>query len=181
MPIILKGKKVTLRPLSLNDVKNFCEWLDDGEVTTFLTVHEMPKPSIKEEREWITKAKSSKTGVHLAIDAVDGQHIGSISLLNINQYHKNAEFGIMIGHKKYWGRGYGTEAIKLMIDYGFKKLKLHKISLNFIAYNARGQKAYQKVGFKNEGKLRENIYRNGHWHDSILMSILQKEYNKKYG
>lgn len=182
MPIILKGKKVILRPLSLSDAPNFCKWVSDPEVTQFLSVHDMPKPSLKEEREWIKKAKLGKNrNLNLAVDTVDGIHIGSISLKKIDQFNKNAEFGIMIGHKKYWGQGCGTEATKLLVEYGFKKLKLHRIYLFYIAFNDRAGNAYKRVGFKTEGKMRDHIYRNGHFHDYIQMGILKNEYLKKHG
>ena len=185
--IILKGKKVILRPLSLNDAPRFCQWMADPELTTFLSVHDRSVPTLKEEREWIREAKKDKSKVTFSIDTTarsagsrrDGRHIGSISLFKLDKLHKNAEFGIMIGDKEFWGQGCGTEATKLIIGYGFKKLKLHRIYLRHIAYNIRGHKAYSRAGFKPEGCQRQHIFREGYWHDQIIMGLLKSEYTKQ--
>lgn len=177
--IIIGGKKVTLRPLSLKDAPNFCRWLADPEVTIFLDrYYEQGPPSLKEEREWIRKNQKDKGKVCFAIDTKDGRHIGSVSFFHLDDYGKKAEFGIMIGDKEFWGQGLGTEAGKLMVNYGFKKLKLRRIYLAYIAYNIRGGKSYKKIGFKTEGRIREHRYRDGHWHDEIYMGILREEYLK---
>ncbi len=180
MSIILTGKKVILRPLSLKDAPNFCRWLADPEVTQFLEIHDLPKPSLKEERDWIKQAQVAKNKISFSIDTIKHQHIGTVSLDKISEYHKRVSFGIFIGDKEYWGQGYGTEAVKLILDYGFRKLRLHRIYLSVIAFNFRAQKAYKKVGFKFEGKFRQHMYRNGAWHDLLWMGVLQEEYLKKF-
>ncbi|MFA6376238.1 MAG: GNAT family protein [Candidatus Paceibacterota bacterium] len=177
--IILKGKLVTLRPLSLKDAPNFCRWFDDLEVTTYLARYNNAAPSLKEEREYIKDIKKKKNYLNFSIDTRAGEHIGTVSLLKIDFDNKHAEYGILIGEKKYWGQGYGTEAGKLIIDYGFKKLKLHRIFLRHVAYNFRGHKSYLKLGFKQEGVSRQHSFRNGHWHDEIMMGMLRDEYLKK--
>lgn len=176
---ILKGRKVILRPLSLKDAPRFCQWLKDGEVTKFLALYYDDGPlTLKEERQWISEQRRKNDKVTFAIDSVDGQHIGSCGLTKINPVSKHAEFGIMIGNKKYWSQGCGAEATKILIEYGFKKLKLHRIYLSVLAYNIRGYKAYKKVGFKDEGRKRDHVYRDGHYHDMVLMSILKNEFEK---
>lgn len=176
----LKGSKVLLRPLSLTDAPRFCKWLKDEEVVKFLSMYGYPAPSLKEERQWIKARQQDKNSITFAIDTVEGIHIGSVSLRDVKSESKHALFGIVIGDKKYWGQGYGTEAGKLIVDYGFKKLKLHRIYLNYIAYNIRGGKSYEKIGFKQEGIFRQHIYRNGYYHDQIWMGILKNDYLKKY-
>lgn len=178
--IVLKGKKVILRPLSLKDAKRFCDWLGDTEVTKFLTIHNMPKPSLAEEKAWIKKARIAKKQISFAVDSIDGTHIGSCSMRNIDSWNKNAELGIMIGDKKYWGQGFGTEAMSLLVKYGFDKLKLNSIYLHYIAFNVRALKSYKKVGFRVTGRYRQHVYSDGHFHDSMVMDILREEYLKKY-
>ncbi|NUM25464.1 MAG: GNAT family N-acetyltransferase [Candidatus Buchananbacteria bacterium] len=183
---ILKGKKVVLRPLSLDDAPRFCQWLKDREVTKYLSIYDQAPPTLKEEREWIRETNRNKRNLVLAIDTIEGVHVGVVSLRVPKNTVGIAEYGISIGDKKYWGQGCGTEAGKLIVDYGFKKLKLHRIHLNFIAYNFRGQKSYEKIGFKQEGIFRQHIYREGYWHDQIHMGLLREEYlnkinHKKYG
>lgn len=167
---------MVLRPLSLKDAPRFCKWLNDSEVTKFLNIYGQKSPTINEERKWIQKSKKDPGKICFSIDTVDGTHIGSISLSNMTGINKDAEYGIFIGNKKYWGQGFGTEAGRLIIDYGFRKLKLHSIYLWFVAYNIRGQKSYDNLGFKKAGVLRENVYRNKCYHDAILMDILIDEY-----
>lgn len=169
---VLKGKKIILRPLSLKDAKNFCRWLSDHEVTKFLEIYEKSPPKLKEEREFIRKKKKSKNSAQFSIDTKDGTHIGTIALDKIDPYNKRAIFGIFIGDKKYWGQGMGTEAGKMIVDYGFKKLRLRRIFLHVYDFNIRGYKSYQRIGFKKEGVLREHRFRNGHFHDEIIMGIL---------
>ncbi len=177
--VILKGKKVILRPFVLDDARRFAEWLSDPEVTKFLSIYDQPPPTLKEERDYIKRARKDKDNLRFAIDTIEGRHIGSIGLNKIDKFHKRADYGIFIGDKKYWGQGYGTEACKLIVGHGFKKLKLHRIHLTCIAYNIRGQKSYEKVGFKVEGYLRDHIFRDGYFHDEIHMGLLRSEYFKK--
>lgn len=175
----IKGKKIILRPLSIRDAKNFTKWLTDPEVTKFLEMHERPAPTLKEEKNYILKKKKEKDAVQFCIDAIDGEHIGTVALDKIDNYNKRAVFGIFIGNKKYWGQGCGTEAGKLIVDFGFKKLKLHRIHLNVYGFNIRGYKSYIKIGFKKEGVLRQHRYRDGFYHDDIVMGILRSDYLKK--
>ncbi|MFA6215211.1 MAG: GNAT family protein [Patescibacteria group bacterium] len=176
--IILKGNKVILRPPSIKDARRFCGWIADREVTRFLSIYDQAPLSLKEEKDWIRKSRRDKNNFRLAIDTVDGVHIGTVGLNRIDQLNKRAEYGVFIGDKKYWGQGYGTEAGKLIIEYGFKKLKLHRIFLQVIAYNIRGIKSYQKIGFKLEGRSRQHVWRNGFWHDKIWMGLLKSEFIK---
>lgn len=165
--------------MSLRDAKNFCTWLKDPEVTRFLEIHEQEPPTLKEEREYIQKKKKGKTSVQFSIDAKDGAHIGTVALDAIDAYNKRAVFGIFIGNKKYWGQGCGTEAGRMMVEYGFHRLRLRRIFLHVYDFNVRGYKSYRKIGFKKEGVLREHRLRNGRFHNEIVMGILQKEYIRR--
>jgi len=178
--ITLKGKLVTLRPLSLKDAPRFCQWFKDFEVIRFLSSRiGKAAPTLKQERKWISDAKKDETEVIFSIVALDGTHIGLVRLNSIDYIHKNAEYGIFIGDKRYWGQGYGTEAGKLMIAYGFKKLKLHMIYLRCAAFNIRGEKSYKKIGFKPAGRIRQMMYLNKCYHDHLWMDLLQEEWEKK--
>lgn len=169
----------------MKDAPDYCRWLADREVTKFLSIYENKPPTRREERAWIKEAKKDKTRICLAINTTEGKHIGSVSLMKIDYFSKRAEYGIFIGDRRYHGQGYGTEAGKLLVDYGFKRLKLYRICLRLIGYNVRGQRSYEKIGFKIEGRLRDHVYRDGCYHDEILMGILRNEYlkndRKKYG
>jgi len=103
----------------------------------------------------------------------------------VRPHHFNAnpnlarEFGIVIGDKDLWGHGYGSEAIRLAIGYGFKRLKLHRIQLIVLDFNKRAHHAYRKVGFVEEGVQRDALLVGGRWHDVIMMGMLKRE--RKHG
>ena len=92
--------------------------------------------------------------------------------------NRNAELGIAIWKKDYWGKGYGADAIKTLLKYAFHELNLHKVYLRVYDFNKRAIRCYEKAGFKKEGILREVFWRNGKWHDTILMGILQSEFEQ---
>lgn len=178
MKTVIKGKNITLRSLQLSDADHFLTWMSDPEVVMFLSSDSIGL-SAEEERAWILKAKKSKNGIFLSIDTKEGEHIGIVSLRKISTVHKNAELGITIGNKKYWGQGLGTEAVILICKYGFRKCGLKRIYLNVIAYNTRGINAYKRVGFKKEGVMRQHIFKNGYFHDYICMGLLKNEFSDK--
>jgi len=173
--MILKGGKVSLRPIKLDDAPRFVKWLKDEEVRKFLSAN--PKGvSLKEEKEWIKSlAKKKKSEKHFAIDTKENIHIGSLAL-HLNLKNKSAKLGISIGDKNYWGKGYGIEATQLLLNHGFTKLKLHRIELGVYNYNKRAINLYKKFGFKKEGVKREAVFWKGKFYDLIQMGILQKEW-----
>ena len=171
----LKGKKVILRKIKLSDAKNFVKWFNDPLVNKFMFVRGI---TLAKERKYILERISGKikNALHFCIDTFEGIHIGSVSLENIHERNKNSSFGIIIGNKNYWNKGYGEEASRLIIDYGFKKLKLHRIELDVYSYNKRAIKLYKKLGFKKEAIRREHNFYNGKFYDTIIMSLLKREW-----
>lgn len=175
--MIIKGKNITLRPVRLEDAARFVKWFNDPDVNKFMNYRGL---TLAFEKKYIKNRLKSKTKdtLHFCIDTVDGIHIGSCGLESISKAHKRATFGIIIGNKKYWNKGLGTEAARLIIDYGFKKLKLHRIDLDVYAYNPRAIKVYKRLGFKLEGKKREHAFWKGKYYDAWLMSVLDREWKK---
>jgi len=174
---ILNSNQVTLRPLRLSDAPQFCRWFDNPEVTRFLKRYQDP-PTLREERTYIRAQRRKPNQAQWVILANDGTMIGTVGLSKINYQHQRAEYGIFIGDPKYWGQGYGTNAGRLAVRYGFQRLHLHRIRLHVYAYNIRGAKSYRKIGFHREGRLRDHLYRDGHFHDVIVMGILRSEFRK---
>jgi RimJ/RimL family protein N-acetyltransferase len=174
--MILKGEKVILRPIKMSDAPRFVKWLNDPEVHKFLQTRR--HLSLSFERKWLRNSLKSKSNVNLAICTNDGTHIGSTSL-ELNKDHNRAVFGIVIGDKKYWNRGLGSEAGRMIIDYGFNKLNLHRIELGVLEYNPRAMKVYKRLGFKKEGVKREHILFRGKYYDDIHMGLLRKKWLKK--
>ncbi|AKI96661.1 GNAT family N-acetyltransferase [Kosmotoga pacifica] len=172
--MILKGGKVVLRPLEVEDAQTIVSLINDAEFRQYLTLA-FPINKFMEE-DWIKKHSSSSNEVNLAITA-DGELIGTTGY-DIDWVNRWAEFGIGIFNKKFWGKGYGTEATKLMLKYAFHRLNLNRVYLRVLEYNERAIRVYEKCGFVLEGRQRQAAFWDGKYHDILMMSILAEEYFK---
>lgn len=175
----LIGKKCYLSPVSEEDADQYCQWLNDWEVTQNTLVFRQQLSLSKEEdilKEMITSCAAAFAIVDIQTDKL----IGNCSLFNIEKLNRKAELGIIIGDKSYWNRGYGTEATQLLLDYGFNILNLHNIMLEVFSFNKRAIASYQKVGFKFIGKRREALIMGGKKYDEIMMDILSTEFTSPF-
>ena len=170
------GKKCYLSPIDVDDVEKFTEWLNDLEVTKYLLIYPHII-SIENEKGFLEKL--SKEHTYSIIDNSSNELIGNCGFGDIDHINQTAEVGIFIGNKKCWNKGYGTEALILLLDYGFKALNLHNIFLRVYSFNERAKKAYEKIGFKIIGNKREALLRGKERHDIILMDILCNEFYDK--
>ena len=173
----MTGKKCYLSPIDVNDAERFTEWLNDLEVTQHLTLYPHII-SVESEKGFLEKL--SKEHNYSIIDINTNELIGNCGYVNLDHINQTAEIGIFIGNKEYWSRGYGKEAMSLLLDYGFKALNLHNVFLRVYSSNKRAIKCYEKIGFITIGKNREALLRNGERHDIILMDILQKDFSEMY-
>ena len=176
---MLQGNKVVLRPVRRTDIECFLKWFNDPEVTQYLGMY-LPMTEMAEEK-FIEDLGSATAGTRVmfvieATDSKSNKPIGSIGLSNIHPKDHHAVFGIAIGEKAYWSKGYGTEAARLIIRYGFEQLNLHRINSFAIAFNERSLRLHLRVGFKEEGREREGIFRNGAYHDHVVFGLLRKEW-----
>ncbi|WP_019422603.1 GNAT family N-acetyltransferase [Paenibacillus profundus] len=121
---------------------------------------------------------STHSKTYFIMDSASDQPIGITSLISIDFKNRNAELIIDIGEPDYWGKGYGQEALGLLLRYAFMELNLHRISLRVFDFNTRALKLYEKLGFQQEGMSREALFRNGAWHHIIHMGLLQSEYSE---
>ena len=178
---MIKGKLVQLRPVQRVDISNFLQWFNDPDVTQYLLTY-LPMTEMSEQK-FIEELGSSRvaTDVLLIIETNDSEKckpIGSIGLHGINSKDHNATFGIALGDKKFWNKGYGTEAARLIIKYGFEQLNLHRISSSAYSFNERSIKMHLKVGFTEEGRRRQAIFKNGAYHDEVMFGLLRQEWNR---
>jgi RimJ/RimL family protein N-acetyltransferase len=135
------------------------------------------------EKNYLEKVASNadKSSCMLAfVRKKDNQIIGSGGFFGIDTLNRNAELGILIGDERLHGKGYGTEGIRLLLEYGFTMLNLHMIYLNYLSFNKRGEKLYEKCGFRHAGKLREARIIGNQKYDLIMMDILASEYQSDF-
>ena len=168
------GEKVYLSPINSDDCLKYVEWLNNYEIAKGVN-HYTNMISIYGEKEWLEKASSEKYNFAI-INKENDTLLGNISLMKINEINRTAELGIFIGDENYLSRGYGSEAIMLLLDYGFKYVNLNNIMLRVFDYNKRAIKAYEKCGFKTFGVWKECHYFNGEYSDEIFMNILKKDF-----
>ena len=170
----LVGDRIYLSPRSTEDYEIFTEWLNDFETTDYLGRSAL-LTTLQSEKEYLEKNYNPEaTFVIVTLD--ENKLIGTVSLENIKSVNRSATLGIFIGDKNYRSKGYGAEAIRLILEYGFKYLNLHNIKLDLMEFNQRALKCYEKCGFKEYGRRRKCIFLNGKYYDSIAMDILEEEF-----
>jgi RimJ/RimL family protein N-acetyltransferase len=176
----LVGQKCYLSPLNLEDVEQYTEWLNDLEVSLHLGMRTLPL-SREKEREMLERIlKDEHSHVFAIVDRKADKLIGNCGLHNVDSVHRSAEFGIFIGDKSFWNRGYGEDATRLMLDYGFNLLNLKNIMLSVLDFNRRAVRCYEKCGFQTIGKRRQCRAQGARVFDMIFMDILAEEYQSVY-
>lgn len=174
---MIDGEKVRLRPLRSEDVSLFVEWLGDPEVAHHLGRMPFPRTEV-DERRWVEKVAADESNHVFAIEAADGAVIGSIGLHNIEWGRRQAELGIVIGQKRYWDRGYGTDAVRALLGFAFDEMELGRISLTVFDDNPRAVRCYQKCGFRHEGVERAARNGSGGLRTELRMGIVAREFRE---
>ena len=175
---MIYGERVRLRAIEREDIPRFVRWFNDPEVRRYLTSYE-PMSHAVEER-WFEEHLARRNDIILAIEVREGDewiHIGNIGLHRIDWKNRTATLGIVIGERGYWGRGYGTDAVRTMLRYAFDELGLNRVELETFSFNPRAIRCYEKAGFVREGVRRRALYRDGRYHDVIIMGILRSEFS----
>ncbi len=174
---MIVGKRITLRAWEKSDLETFTRWFNDPEVTIYLG-NAYPSLSLSEEEKYLAE-NSSRPYTYSIMLNDGGRTIGNCDLHEIDMRDRTAELGIVIGEKEYWSQGYGREAIGMLLEIGFEHIGLNRIGLYLVSINTRGYKCYLASGFKEEGRLRQNSYIQGSFHDDIVMSVLAEEYRAR--
>ncbi|MDQ7794876.1 MAG: GNAT family protein [bacterium] len=176
---MLRGEKVILRPPERSDVPMFQRWINDREVNRWLIT---PWPmSLAEEERWYERITSSSTDKILVITTADGTPVGNLGLHRIDHRYRNAELGIAIFEKGYWGQGLGTDAITTFLRFAFDEWNLHRVTLVVREDNHRARRCYDKVGFVVEGVEREAQFSGGRFVNMVRMGILDREFRARHG
>ena len=173
--ILLKGERIGLGPLRRDLLDTYTRWVNDMRVTRTLNLPSRPH-TFEQQVQWVDKALVSATDIIFTIYILESmQPIGNVGLHDIDHDSGTAEFGILIGEVDAWGMGYGTEATRLIVSYGFDVLGLHNIDLECYGNNPAGVKAYERAGFKHVGRRRGAKKIGRERVDIIIMDILASE------
>lgn len=174
---VIRSRRVFLRPAERSDLDDFVRWFADSETTRHLAVR--APFSLAMEEKWFDGMveRQGKSDYHFVICLVDGgRAIGTAGLHGLDLENGSAEFGISIGEPDERGRGYGTEALEAICDFGFGALRLERIELDVYEDNRRAIRSYEKAGFRHEGRLRRAHFSEGRHFDVLRMSLLRDEW-----
>ena len=172
------GERILLREAVRDDMVNRVRWFNDPEVNKTLLLEE--KLEAEKTLEWFEKARDDDSRQDFVVESEDGKPIGFTGLVGINPVHGTAECYCVIGEKEYWGKGIGTEAHLLLFDWGFRNLGLYKIWADIRADNIAIIKVIEKLGFKIEGRLREEKNIGGKRVDVVRIGLLRDEFYEKH-
>ena len=178
-PNLFTGKQVRLESISLErDVELWAKWNNDSEYQQLLDWGPSNLRTPKQLREWVEKEFENLYDFYIHTLA-DDHVIGFLSLSGFNWTAREAWLGVGIGEREYWGKGYGTDAINILLRFAFQELNLHRVSLDVFEYNERAVRSYEKLGFQHEGRLRQLLNRFDRRWDLIYMGILRQEWERK--
>jgi diamine N-acetyltransferase len=178
------GERIRFRRDERSDIARFVEWLNDPEVRRYLSMN-LPISQANEEQWFDNMLKLPPEEQPFAIEARRSSSgrggsrwglIGNCGLFGINWVVRSAEAGLFIGDKSCWNQGFGTEVMRLLLQYGFGILNLNRIFLRVDEANRGGIRAYEKAGFVHEGRLRQGTFQNGEYRDMLFMSVLRLEW-----
>ncbi len=174
--VFLRGAKTVLRPIEISDVPLLTKWINDPDVRMYLQTNK-PMSEIA-ERKWVESLADGKGGITLLITTYTGVPIGVMGLHDINHIDGTATTGAMIGEKRYWGKGYGSDAKRALLAYAFETLNLRKICSRVYAFNTRSIAYSRKCGYVDDGVQHKHVFRNGEYHDVVQLAIFKDEWLK---
>ena len=174
----VEGAGVVLREFRREDVPVIHEWVNDTEIVRFLSWSIFPQTLKETERFVEAQLEGTDPLTRAFVIALrEGDRcIGTLGCHNIDWRSRVAEMGIVIGRRELLGKGHGTEATRLFLRFCFRELNLHRVFLRVFDFNERAIRSYLKCGFVEEGRLREAFFRNGEYHDVIVMGVLEDEF-----
>jgi RimJ/RimL family protein N-acetyltransferase len=173
----IRGELVYLRPAEREDIDLFVRWFADAETTRYLSTRAPFSKAMEEKWFESMVEQQGKRQYHFVICLLaDDRAIGTAGFHHVNQEDGHATFGISIGEKAEWSKGYGTDALRAICDFGFGQLRLERIELDVYITNLRAQRSYEKAGFVSEGVLRHAQFADGAFQDLRRMSLLREEW-----
>lgn len=171
----LIGERVYLRPLVKEDSIHLRKWMNSPEIRGL--IGEVKPMAQAHAEEYLEKIQNDESRVWFAIVLKEnGKVIGEAGLLRMFHAWRTTDLTIILGEKEEWGKGYGTEAIDLMLDYAFGYLNFHRVAVGVVGFNEAAVRFYEKAGFTKEGIQRDGYYYSHEYHDFIMMSILEDDF-----
>ncbi len=170
-----EGDRIYLRSVVQEDATpEYVNWMNDSQVVQFLESR-FKKYVLSDIQKYISSFENDADNVFLAIIVKESEkHIGNIKIGPINREHNFADVGIMIGNKTQWGKGYGTEAVKIATHYAFEKLRLHKLMAGCYADNRGSSRTFLKAGYVQEGIRKKKFLYNGKYVDELIFGVLNE-------
>lgn len=172
--IFIRGKRLNLRLITKEDIPTIIHWVNDGEVTQYLGLR--TPMSYEKENEWVEKLYKDDKNFVFGIETKEGELIGNMGLHGVDYPSGVGTTGAIIGNKDFWGQGYGTEAKMLLLHYAFDTLNLRKVCSQVFAFNERSINYSKKCGYREEGRMRQHQFRNGEYHDIVLLAVFREDF-----
>ncbi|WP_210125277.1 GNAT family protein [Staphylococcus sp. GDY8P85P] len=164
--------QINLRALKKSDSNLILNWMKNEKLRYLIgTVYPITE---LEHENWFQNRMLEKDNRMFVIDLDNEKSIGIVGFKNLDWVNRNSELFIYIGDEEYWGKGYGTQALELIIKFAFNNLNLHMLYLEVFAYNKNATKTYERLGFKQDGILRQSKFQDGKYYDKIIMSKINE-------
>lgn len=173
---MFKGKKIKLRAYKSSEVQTVLDLIEEEGLRDTLVIDTVFPMSYESEKNFIEKCCNYNGDLfNFAIESLESnEYIGGCGINNIDRKNSNVTIGIWLG-KKYHGKGYASDALRVLCKFIFDEMNIHKIKLNYFDFNEAGKRCYEAVGFKKDGRHRQEQYRYGKYHDTVSMSLFKDE------
>jgi len=183
-PTTFVGRRVCLRALKRGDLVHLRKWLEDAEIRGL--IGEVSSMSKEDSERFLEKVRGDAQRAWFMVVAKENNKennkvIGEAGLLRMDRAWRTTDISVIIWEREEWGKGYGTEAVLLLLDHAFRHLDFHRAAVGVVGFNERALRFWTKIGFRKEGVQRDGYYYDGQYHDFVLMSILEDEFRRLYG
>lgn len=175
----IEGPNLYLSPIDPDDAEMYTKWINDLSMSIKIGSAATEAYSLSREKSFLENMAREGNNYAIISKKTD-ELLGNCSLFSINHIHRTAELGIFLGDHSNRNKGYGTEAIQLLCEYGFKVMNLNNIMLRLFDFNHSARKCYEKAGFQLFGRRSKCYFVNGHYYDELYMELLSNELNSNY-